>query len=482
MNRKADREEDTMLETDILLAGSGCSALYFALQAPRSKRILLITKSDFESSDSYLAQGGICMLKNEDDYNDYFEDTLKAGHYENDRESVDIMIRSSQDIIRDLIGYGVDFARDENGELEFTREGCHSDKRILYHEDITGQEITSHLLAQVKKLPNVTMMEYTTLVDIICENNCCYGAVIRLCDGSLRRVACTTTVLATGGIGGLYRFSTNFRHLTGDALAIALQHNIELKNINYVQIHPTTFFSENDAERSFLISESARGEGAKLYDKDGERFTNELLPRDLLTAKIREQMKIDGTSHVWEDLSKIDPEELQQHFPNIVEYCLEHGYDVREKCIPVVPAQHYFMGGIKVNHESATSMKHLYAIGETACNGVHGKNRLASNSLLESLVFAKRAARDCADAQRENPENVHLFEDWDLEPYRDEQAVAKKYARMVEKEIDRVSGGSNQAGVEYRSLEDLAAESERLQMDGESQQTDGESQQTICTA
>lgn len=328
MENREQEENGIDRRSDILIAGSGCSALYFALKAPRDRRVLLITKSDFESSDSYLAQGGICVLRDESDYDSYFEDTMKAGHYENDRDSVEIMIRSSQDVIRDLIDCGVEFARTESGEMDYTREGCHSNKRILYHEDVTGREITSHLLAEVKKLPNVTMLEYTTLLDVICRDNVCYGAVLRTADGRLQRVACDVTVLATGGIGGLYRHSTNFRHLTGDALAIALRHDIALEHVDYIQIHPTTFYSDAEEERSFLISESARGEGARLYDKDGRRFTDELLPRDRLTSAIRAQMEKDGTDYVWEDLRTIAPEELESHFPNIVAHCREAGYDI----------------------------------------------------------------------------------------------------------------------------------------------------------
>lgn len=339
------------------------------------------------------------MLKDESDYNSYYEDTMRAGHYENDTTSVDIMIRSSQDVVKDLLSYGVDFAREDNGELSFTKEGAHSEKRILFHKDITGKEITSHLLEEVKKLPNVNIMTYTTLVDIICKDNICYGGIIRTLDGNIESIQADYTVLATGGVGGLYRHSTNFRHLTGDGLAIALKHNIELKDIDYVQIHPTTLYSEKEEDRSFLISESVRGEGAHLYDKNMNRFVNELLPRDLLTKAIQDKMKEDGTDFVWEDLRPIPQDELISHFPNIVNHCRDAGYNVNNECIPVVPAQHYFMGGIKVSHESKTSMNRLYAVGETACNGVHGKNRLASNSLLESLVFAKRAAKDISAAR-----------------------------------------------------------------------------------
>lgn len=402
------------MKTDILIAGSGCSGLYAALHLPRDKRILILSKSDLERNDSYLAQGGMCVLKDESDYEAYFEDTMKAGHYENDKKSVEIMIRSSREVLEDLIECGARFAKNEDGSLDYTREGAHSAKRIVYHKDVTGREITSHLLKAVKNLPNVTFVEYTRLVDIVTDGENCYGGIIRksnwaraqrqgqelplaqagLSDEELEVVEADYTILATGGIGGLYRHSTNYRHLTGDGLAIALRHGIELKDISYVQIHPTTFCTQSIEERSFLISESVRGEGAKLYDKNMERFVDELLPRDRLTEAIRKQMRKDGTDHVWEDMRPIGKEELMSHFPNIVSHCIEQGYDPTEECIPVVPAQHYFMGGIKVNHESKTGMNQLYAVGETACNGVHGRNRLASNSLLESMVFAGRAAKD----------------------------------------------------------------------------------------
>lgn len=422
------------MKTDICIVGCGCSGLYAALQLPKNKKILMITKSDAESSDSFLAQGGICILKNEADYQSYFKDTMKAGHYENDPESVEIMIRSSQDVIRDLIKYGTDFHKDKDGKLDYTREGAHSHARILFHEDETGKEITKHLLEKVRALPNVTLLEYTTMLDIVEANNTCYGIIMRKADGTIETVSCDYVLLATGGVGGVYRHSTNFRHLTGDGIAVAIRHHITLKNINYVQIHPTTFYSPNEKDRSFLISESVRGEGALLYDKNMQRFTNELLPRDLLTEKIREQMKKDGTNHVWEDLRPIGHEQLMSHFPHIVQHCLEMGYDPEKEPIPVVPAQHYFMGGIKVNKQSKTSMDHLYAIGETACNGVHGKNRLASNSLLESLVFAKRAAKEIASAY-EMLHNPMVFAHIQEADYTNMASLKQTYRHMVQAEV-----------------------------------------------
>ena len=393
------------IKTDVVIVGTGVGGAFSALNLPEDKQIVMITKSDLESSDSFLAQGGICVLRDDEDYEGYFEDTMRAGHYENRKESVDIMIRSSQEIIHDLIEYGVDFAK-KDGNLAFTREGAHSRPRILFHEDITGKEITSKLLMHVKKRKNVQIHEYTTMTDIIVKNGKCAGILAKTADGEEMKIYAQDTIFASGGIGGRYQHSTNFPHLTGDALDISRKHGIRLEHLDYVQIHPTTLYSSKPGRR-FLISESVRGEGAVLYNKDGERFVNELLPRDVVTKAIREQMEKDGTDHVWLSMENIDRNTILEHFPNICERCLEEGYDVTKEWIPVVPAQHYFMGGIWVDSDSRTSMEHLYAVGETSCNGVHGANRLASNSLLESLVFAKRAAHKISGV--ENAVNPVLF-------------------------------------------------------------------------
>lgn len=427
------------MKTEILIVGSGCAGLYSALNLPSDKQITIITKDIVEHSDSYLAQGGICMLQNEEDFESFFEDTLHAGHYENNRESVEIMIRSSQDVLKDLLSYGVDFQRTENGELCYTREGAHSKNRILYHEDITGKEITSKLYEQVKKRENITLLEHCSMLDIMEDENGCSGVIAKMPDHSLECITAEVTMLACGGIGGLYEHSTNFKHLTADGVAIAMEHGVKLSNINYVQIHPTTLYTKDKKERSFLISESVRGEGAILLNKNKERFVDELLPRDVLTKKILEQMEKDQTEFVWLSAEKIPTEELDSHFPNIVAHCREHGYDIHKECIPVVPAQHYFMGGIKVNSNSKTSMNDLYAIGETACNGVHGRNRLASNSLLESLVFAKRAALDIAHDDKEG--RLHQREEVrkELSKYKNEEKLKEHYKKIVLDEIERLN-------------------------------------------
>lgn len=429
-------------KTDILIVGTGASGLFAALHCPSDKNILMITKDAVENSDSFLAQGGICVLRDENDYDSFMEDTLKAGHYENRRESVDIMIRSSREVINELIGYGVDFAKQANGELNYTREGCHSKARILFHEDITGKEITRNLLKAVQKLPNVHILEYVTMLDLIEQDNTCFGILAKDKNDEYLTIEADNTILASGGIGGLYEHSTNYPHLTGDAIAIALRHNIKLENPDYVQIHPTSLYT-NKPGRSFLISESVRGEGAKLYGKDGKRFANEVLPRDLMTAEIKKQMAKDKTPYVWLDMTVLGKDVILNHFPHIYEKCLEEGFDVTKQWIPIVPAQHYYMGGIHVDKYSKTTMNNLYAVGETSCNGVHGANRLASNSLLEGLVFAKRVVNKIHDDEKLQHKKydidfAQLANNVQQNIDREKTILAQEYKQAIFNEMDKV--------------------------------------------
>lgn len=418
---------------DAIIVGTGAAGLYCALNLPKRKKILMLTKQGADLSDSFLAQGGICMLRGEDDYEDYFEDTMRAGHYENNKRAVNLMIRSSNDIIRDLLWRNVDFVRAEDGELAFTREGAHSRPRILFHEDITGKEITQTLLDQVKTKENIEICEYMTMVDIISKDNICGGVIAMDAKNNVYPIRSQFVVLACGGIGGLFQNSTNYPHIAGDGLGIAMKHQVKLEHLDYIQIHPTTLFSHKPGRR-FLISESVRGEGALLYDKNGQRFTNELQPRDLLSQAIFEQMEKDGTDFVWEDMRPLGEKTIMQHFPNIYQHCIEEGFDPRKEPIPVVPAQHYFMGGIQADLSSRTSMRGLYACGETSCNGVHGKNRLASNSLLESLVFARRAAYDMLFGQAPDPCQAEP----DLKRYEDKEALLERYHQIVLEGIGRM--------------------------------------------
>lgn len=386
------------LTYDVVIVGTGVSGLYTALHLSKKRNVLLICKEGMERCDSMLAQGGICVLKDESDYEAFYEDTMRAGHYENRPESVDIMIRSSRAVIDELMTLGVRFAKDEQGNLRYTKEGAHSKPRICFYEDTTGKEITQTLQNHVKKLLNVSIMECVTMTDLLVENNVCTGIVANS-EEVTYYIHATDTVLATGGIGGRYKHSTNFASLKGDALELAEKYGVRLEHLDYVQFHPTTLYKK-ERGRSFLISESARGEGAILLNGKKERFTDELQPRDVVTKAIYEEMEKEGSDYVWLSFEKVATDTIKEHFPNIYKHCLKAGFDITKESIPVVPAQHYFMGGIYVDKDSKTTMEHLYAVGETSCNGVHGKNRLASNSLLESLVFAKRAAQKIEEERK----------------------------------------------------------------------------------
>lgn len=396
----------------VIVVGTGAAGLFAALSLPEDMQILMITKDAIENSDSYLAQGGISVLKDDSDYASYFEDTMRAGHYENNKESVHVMIESSRSIINKLIDYGVEFDCYEDGSFAYTREGAHSTYRILRHDDMTGKEITSKLIMQVESRSNIEIMEYTTMIDLISKDgplSLCEGIVIEESTGDIKNIYADAVILATGGIGGLFQNSTNFSHITGDSFALALRHNVELQDIHYIQIHPTALYTKKKG-RKFLMSESLRGEGGVLLNSKGERFVNELLPRDVVAAAIKEVMEKEGTDHVYLNLSHLPADMIIKRFPNIYQKCLEEGYDLTKEPIPVAPAQHYLMGGIKVDTEGATTLKNLYAVGETACNGVHGANRLASNSLLESLVFAGRAANKIVEKfqSEENRQTQYL--------------------------------------------------------------------------
>lgn len=418
---------------DAIIVGTGVAGLFAGLCLPEHLKVLMITKDEIENSDSYLAQGGISTLKAPDDFEDYYEDTMRAGHYENNPDSVRIMIESSHQIIDELIHYGVEFDKDEEGNLAYTREAAHSTFRILHHDDLTGKEIMIKLIDNVEKRKNIEVRKFTTMMDLLQQDNTCCGIVARDKDGAVSAIYAKTVILATGGIGGLFKNSTNFRHICGDSFGIALAHGVEMENLNYIQIHPTTLYSKTEG-RKFLISESVRGEGAVLLNEDHRRFVNELLPRDTVTNEIKKEMERQGTDHVYLTMKHMTREQVEKRFPNIFKRCLEEGYDLSKDYVPVTPAQHYIMGGIKATVNGETSMKNLYAVGETACNGVHGANRLASNSLLESLVFSKRAAHVIEETLADIPE---LEATVDLDKYSDLEQWKKDNRKRIMDEIKR---------------------------------------------
>ena len=401
---------------DVLIVGSGVAGLYASLNLREDLEIIMVSKKSVNLCNSSLAQGGIAVARGKEDFQSFIEDTLKAGKYENNIDSVRVLVEESMDNINKLIDLGANFEKDENGVL-FTKEGAHEINRIVYHKDITGKHVEDILLENVKRRKNIKIIEDCEMVDIYHRDNRCIGALFNK-DGETLSIYAKVVILATGGIGGLFKKSTNERIITGDSIGVAIRNNIEIKDLSYIQIHPTAFFSKKSEEKRFLISESVRGEGGKLLNCNGERFVDELLPRDIVSKKIYEEMKKTNSNNVFLDVSFMEKSFLQNRFPNIYNKCLEEGIDISKEPIPVAPAQHYFMGGIKVDLNGKTSMENLYAFGETSCTGVHGANRLASNSLLEALVFSRRGSLEI----NSNIDNLELIieerECEDLDKYR----------------------------------------------------------------
>ena len=376
---------------DVLIIGSGVSGLYSALNLDSKLDVLVVSKDKIDCTNTALAQGGISVARNKEDVPDFIEDTLKAGQYKNDLDAVKILTSESIENVEELVSLGLKLDLDENADWDYTKEGAHCVNRIVHTNDHTGEDVEKTLVKNVLTRKNITVYEDTFFVDIIEDDNKCIGAIL-LKDNKQINVFAKYVILACGGIGGLYKNSTSQRILKGDGLATAIRHNVELKDINYIQIHPTAFYDETEDERRFLISESVRGEGGILRNVNGERFVNELLPRDVVSAAVFEQMKKTNTPYVLLDISFLDPDYIKNRFSLIYENCLAKGTDITKEPVKVSPAQHYFMGGIKVDTNSQTSLDRLFAVGETSCTGIHGANRLASNSLLEGLVFSKRAA------------------------------------------------------------------------------------------
>lgn len=378
--------------TDILIVGCGVAGMYAALNIDKKYNIIIISKSKAEECNTYLAQGGISCARDANDIDLFIEDTMVAGKYKNRLEAVSILAGESIDNIHDLVNLGMDFDY-VDGQLDYTREGAHSINRIVHSTDETGKRVFEVLFHKISSKENITIYEESVLVDIVNFNSSCYGGIVKR-KGRVDIIHSKYTILASGGIGGLFLNSTNRRTITGDGIAIALRNNIEVQNLKYVQFHPTALYEEDSKERKFLISESLRGEGAKLFNINGESFVDELLPRDIVAQKIWEEEKKTNSKFVYLDASFMDSEFLINRFPGIYRECKKRGIDITKEPIPVTPVQHYFMGGIKVDLNSKTSMSNLYACGEVSCTGVHGANRLASNSLLEGLVFSRRAALD----------------------------------------------------------------------------------------
>lgn len=387
---------------DVIVAGMGVGGLYTALNLPESLKILVISKREAELCNSALAQGGVAAVYkpvDDDNVTLHTNDTLIAGGFKNNPDSVKILVNEAANEIQHILDIGVDFDRDENGELNRTLEGGHSRRRIFHHKDSTGAEVTAKIRQAVMKKPNITVMDNSLLCRLKKTESGFAADILK--DGCHFTCHSRFTVLATGGIGRVYDFTTNSAIATGDGIAMAYELGAQIKNLSLIQFHPTAY-NNKESRECFLISESVRGEGAYLLNCEKERFMQnyderlELAPRDVVSRSIIMESRKTGSDSFYLDIRRMGKEYLSGRFPMIYEFLLTQGIDMAEDLIPIFPCQHYLMGGINVNINSETDVSGLYAVGECSHTGVHGNNRLASNSLLEALVFGRRAADDIA--------------------------------------------------------------------------------------
>lgn len=413
---------------DVLIAGSGIAGVYTALNLNENLNITIVTKEGLKDCNSFLAQGGISTLLNDDDVEAYIQDTLKAGNFKNDKKAVEVLVKESRENIKRLVKLNVKFDRKEDGSLSYTREGGHSTFRIAHIKDETGRFIMEALYAELAKRDNIKIIEHCKLIDIIKNDNQCLGGICTLNDETFQ-IHSKAVILATGGLGGLFTSTTNFPCLTGDGISIALKNNVAIKDINYLQLHPTVLYEKESNGKRLLLSESLRGEGGIIRNLKGEEFVDSLKPRDVVSkAILKEISKTPETPYVYLDLTHLGKDFLMQRFPFLYDECLKRGYKMEEDMLPISPAHHYAMGGIKVNTYGETNLKNLYALGETACTGVHGNNRLASNSLLEGVVFGYRCAQKI---------NNELYNDTTSYPSRDDlidflkERVDENYVKLL---------------------------------------------------
>lgn len=397
---------------DVIIIGSGIAGVYTALEIPEKYDIVILTKDTIEISNSVLAQGGIAVsLDKEDSPELHFKDTIYAGAGLCDEKSVWVLVKEAAENIEALCKFGVNFDKKSHNELSLTREGAHSKNRIIHAGDTTGKEVCDKLISVVRTRNNVKIKERTFAIDLITEDGVCKGILTYDEDkASYIIYIANIVVCATGGFGQLYSNTTNPEVATGDGIGLAYRAGVEIMDLEFIQFHPTVLFhSEN---KSFLISEAVRGEGALLRNVNGERFMpayhelRELAPRDIVSRSIFSEMKKTNSTHVYLDITFKDKEYLEHRFPNIYKTCLSYGIDISKDYIPVAPAEHYCMGGIRTDVFGRTNIKGFYACGEAACNGIHGANRLASNSLLEGLVFGHIIGEEVIRIMNNNREDL----------------------------------------------------------------------------
>lgn len=384
---------------DVVIVGAGVAGLYGALQFSGNISVLVISKKNAELSNSSLAQGGIAAVldKKNDAFDLHIKDTLIAGKYKNNLDAIEVLVKEGPEDVLNLKSLGVEFDTDENGEMQKTLEAGHSRHRIVHHKDFTGKAVTDTLISVVKNRSNIDLIENSLVFSVDKTENGFYLGILN--GDTISQVGASYCILATGGIGRVYKYTTNSAIATGDGIMFAKNLGAKIKYLSRIQFHPTAFAAERDRER-FLISEAVRGEGAVLLNCDGERFAfnyderGELAPRDVVSNAIMLESKRTNSEKFYLDITHKNPDFLKERFPTIYSRCLEEGIDITKDRIPVFPCQHYLMGGIDVDLNAKTSVERLYAAGECSHTGVHGANRLASNSLLEALVFSRRAAQD----------------------------------------------------------------------------------------
>ena len=397
--------------TDFLVIGSGIAGLTFALKAVKYGKVTIVTKANLEDTNTRFAQGGIAAVFSEpDNFEKHVSDTLIAGGGICNEEVVRMVVQEAPDRIKDLINMGVSFDKKEDGTYDLAKEGGHTEYRILHHKDKTGESIQKTLMERVRNEPNINILEHHFAIEILTQHHLgevvkrnypdikCFGAYVAdLVNQNVITFLSKVTVVATGGIGNVYLTTTNPEIATGDGVAMVYRAKGTIENMEFIQFHPTSLY---DPERkpSFLITEALRGYGAVLKNLSGEKFMNRydsrgsLAPRDIVARAIDNELKIWGDDHVWLDCTHLNKEGLKDHFPNVYEHCLERGIDITRDMIPVVPCAHYSCGGIKVDTDGQSNIDRLYALGEASSTGLHGANRLASNSLIEAAVYAHRAA------------------------------------------------------------------------------------------
>ncbi|MCA1756225.1 MAG: L-aspartate oxidase [Bacteroidales bacterium] len=472
-------------KTDFLVIGSGIAGLSFALKAAEKGRVTLISKVDIEESNTKYAQGGVASVMYEpDSIEKHVEDTLKAGHGYCNEEVVRVVVSEGPARIRELVEMGVDFDRRQDGQFDLAREGGHTEHRVLHHKDNTGEAIESVLVKNAQAHPNIEIFENHFAIDILTQHHAgelvnrsrrdidCYGAyVFDSSSGEVKTIVAKVTVMATGGIGNLYQTTTNPVIATGDGVAMVYRAKGLIENMEFIQFHPTSLYNPNERP-SFLITEALRGFGGVLRDWSGREFMDKyhpmgsLAPRDIVARAIDNEMKVRGDDHVFLDCTHLDAEKLRSHFPNITRKCLDLGIDITSDRIPVIPAAHYMCGGIKVDLNGESSIRRLYALGEVSSTGLHGANRLASNSLIEALVFAERAFLH-SSARLSSLQHMEGLPEWDFEGtshpeelvlvtqnYKEVQAIMSNYVGIVRSDL-RLNRALKRLVIIFNETEDL---------------------------